>query len=148
MKCFGFTVVELLVVVVLVGFLFTISSPFLFGALEKQRLLSETEKILSLITTAQADSKAAENAVEHGLEFDGDQLKTIPAQKVIKLDHSVFILQTNSPQIVFEKLTGLPRLSTGAKQLELTIASGQFKTTITVNQNGLIEETPIEKRTR
>jgi type II secretory pathway pseudopilin PulG len=143
---FGFTVLELLLLVSVMGILATIGAPHLFGSLEKKRLQTERDKIVSTLKAAQQQSRVAQDGRSYGVRFSPYRISTIPDNQSVTLDSGVKLAHFDSPTIFFEKISGLSRVENSSNSLELVLDSHSFVTRVTVNAYGVIEVAPVEKK--
>lgn len=141
----GFTVLELLLIISMIGLTTLIGTPFLFGTLEKKRLLTETDKVATALKNAQQQSRIAQDGKRYGVRFSPDRLTTVPENQTLKLAHNIKLAQFDSPTIFFEKLTGFSDSENSNNSLELKLVSHSFFTRITVNAYGVIDSYSIEK---
>lgn len=131
---------------VLVAVLFGVGTPYLFGTLEKQRLLSEQQKVVSVLKDEQSQARSAQNASAHGIEVYPTYLLTLPEGKKLPFRHSITVLSTTQSRVMFDVLTGAVLFIAPDEQIMLELQTGRFKAVIKLNQNGVIESLPIERR--
>lgn len=143
MKKNGFTLIELLSVISLFGILAALSTPYLFGTLEKRRLLAERDKVVSVLKTAQQQSRIAEGGESYGVQFLPKSLITQPQNQSTQLSKSISRLDSNVDEIYFQKLSGEPLLPDTVSDVQLEIFSKEFQTGIRIHSTGVIETTQI-----
>ena len=146
LSSFGFTVLELLLLISVLGFTALITTPFLYGALEKQQLTSQTEKVVSELKSAQQRSKIAQDGKTFGLIFNHSKLLTAPEKRTVPLEHGIKLSEFDSPSIYFEKLSGFPRVENKTRTLELVFESRLFVSIVRINEYGVIEVSKPAKK--
>lgn len=142
----GFTVLELLLLVSLIGIIVAISTPFLWGALEKRRLVTERDKVVLTLKDMQQQSKTAQVGKSYGLQFFQSSVLTAPGDTRINLKNGIKLEKFNQPSVYFEKLSGYPKLEKPGASLELVFASSSFYSTVEVNTYGIIDVGPVQKK--
>jgi prepilin-type N-terminal cleavage/methylation domain-containing protein len=144
----GFTVVELLVVIVILAIISTVSWVALANYRENQTLLSTTEVIVSSLSEARSQSVSAVNDEVHGVHFTSNSLTLFegsqyspsnPKNSVTVFNSSVSVstsgLTSSSSDIVFEKITG--RGSASGQIVVFSVASSTKNFVIVVEPIGI-----------
>lgn len=147
----GYTVVEFIVVLAVVILLFTIFIPLFKNFSTKQELNNETEKIISVLRSAQGKTLASEDLEQWGVYFDinsnphryilfkgSDYVSRDPLlDEIYNLTQNIQISSIDiggDTEIIFNRLTGEPN-QIGSLTLELVGGSVQ-SAIIYINQAG------------
>lgn len=141
----GFTLVELMVVVALLGLLVLSFNLYLFGTKEKKILETERDQIVNSLKIAQQDARAAYMGYDYTIQFDklNNQYTIQPENTTVTLHPDVKIDSVVPPSITFYRLTGRPGED---DSLELILFSRRFKSIIQVSSEGIITATNCERR--
>ncbi len=71
---FGFTMIELLIAISIIGIIVAITMPSLVEYRKKQSLKNTTENIVSILNKAKSDSVNSLNSLNYGIHFGSDYL--------------------------------------------------------------------------
>ncbi|OGI67900.1 hypothetical protein A2738_03575 [Candidatus Nomurabacteria bacterium RIFCSPHIGHO2_01_FULL_42_15] len=143
----GITVVELLIVVVVLGVIFSIALPQFSKIRERQVLKSAVGEILSSLTQAQSQTLASVDSSSYGVHLESDKViifkgtvfsandtnnKTVSLVTPASItDVTVDGVSGTSGDIYFNRLTGVPS-DTGA----VTVSTGSYSKIITIFATG------------
>lgn len=145
-KLVGFTLVELLIVMGLISIVIVASTPYLLGTLEKRRLLSERDKIVTSLRVSQQRSRVAQGGESYGISFIHPEFYLLlPENKQTSYQHNIHV--TSSAELVFfRKLTGELDLTPDADELIIVLESNNFRSQIHINAYGVLNTTTPEPR--
>lgn len=134
----GFTLVELIAVILVIVILVTIGGPSFSATLESMRVRKTAEFLEQLINTAR--SEALRRNTDVYLDVSGSTFclgTTTPCNGDIRTDNiaSSVTVTPSVTSLRFDNIRGLPS-STGA---EYSIAGGGTTSTVSVNMLGLIK---------
>ncbi len=142
----GVTALELLLVIAMVGVIFSIALPS-FNAMRNQQLLKATTlEVSSSINKARSQTLASVNSSEYGIHFQSDQIVIFRGQtyssgdsnnEYITLTTPAFISDINLAgsvtDIYFNRLSGAPN-TTGT----ITISVSSLSQIITISATGIV----------
>ena len=142
----GFTIVEILVVLVIMGIIVTIVQSSFSRLNSSQALNTEADGVLSMVERARARSVSSENASEYGIRFASTSV-TLFAGKIYGASSTNEIKNLNSnvrisninltggvSDVYFNRLSGKPS-ATGTVALSLVGGASTTKT-ITIYNTG------------
>ena len=145
----GFTTIELIIVVVLMGLVFAIGGPSIADSLSKDELQRFSEESADALRQAQSSAMSGVNAARHGVHFETTKFvsfegATYSAGDSDNLEHdfSGLVTITNititggGSEIIFASHKGIP-VETGT--IELTDVEG-FIRVVSINTVGMIEQ--------
>lgn len=141
----GFTLIELLVAISLISVVAVITTPYLFGALEKQQLLAEQERLSTFVQKARSRSVTAEKGRQYGLRFETRGFIELPENTVSSYAHGVRMSSSSSSEVSFEKLTG-QRIPEGAQLEVVQLQSPRFQVTLAITPQGTVVTGKVETR--
>ncbi len=138
MSCRGFTLVELIIVILVVVILVTIGGPSFSATLDQMRVRKTAEFLVQLVNTARAEALRRNTNVY--LDVSGSTFclgTTTPCNGNIRTDNiaSHVTVTPSVTSLRFDNLRGLPP-STGANY---TLVGGGTTSTVSVNMLGLIK---------
>ncbi len=133
----GFTLIESIPVMSLLGLLFGLATPYLFGTKEKTDLETETEKLVNQLKMIQQDAIAAREGQTYSLLLlpDSNQYRLATGteqEKTFSLQYDL-VSPARETALVFSQLTGQPN-----QNLQISLESKRFRTTISLSLEGLI----------
>jgi type II secretory pathway pseudopilin PulG len=145
----GITALEILVILAVLGILFSIVFPQFSKMKENQILKNTTEEIISALHSAQAQSLASVNSEEYGVHFQSDQVLIFegrvfsagdPDNKIINIispasisDVTLAGASSSAGDIYFERLSGVPD-KTGT----ITVSLPSISKIITISATGAV----------
>ena len=142
----GITAVELLVVIAVLGIIFSITIPQFSKIRENQVLKSAISDILSSLNKAQSQTLASLNSSSYGVHFQSDKVIIFKGTAFSDSDLNNEIINIISPatisnimltegseNIYFNRLSGVPSV-TGS----IVISSTNFTKTITISAVGAV----------
>ena len=137
----GFTLMELVIVLALFSLAIFMTTPYLYGTLEKRRLVSERDKVVFALKQAQQKSRVAQSGESYGISFvESDFYTSLPEGRMTSYKHGV-IVDSSADLVFFRKLTGHLDLTPDGDELTLTLNSSRFSTTIHINSYGVLNTT-------
>lgn len=133
----GFTLIESILVMSLLGLLFGLATPYLFGTKEKTSLETETEKLVNQLKMIQQDAIAAREGQTYSLLLlpNSNQYRLAAGteqEKTFSLQYDL-VSPAGETALVFSQLTGQPN-----QNLQISLESKRFRTTISLSLEGLI----------
>lgn len=145
----GFTVIELLLSLAIIAVISAIGISAMSPVNTDKALITETEKVLSLIVKARSETLAAKEGSVYGVHFEerqavlfkgltysagatGNQIQTLHDEVKI----SVFALSGGGSEVIFSKLTGATTQS-GTVTLTTLRDAGKTKV-ITISSTGAV----------
>lgn len=145
----GFTLIEILVVVAILGILLTIATPAFSKFRQRSILNVETEEIISIVNQARIFTMSSRGDKQYGVHFDADKVVlfeggTYTVGASSNKQHIFSPVVTLSPivisgggfNIVFERLTGATTQN-GTTTL-FVVGDTQASSTIVVSPSGLV----------
>ncbi len=140
----GFSLIELLTVMVIVGILVGVAITNVLTTIRKQNIVKERDMILDSLKTAQTNSIAAKNAQKYGILFNINQIEELENElsvKQIKLKEGVE-LSSSCRAVNFDKLTGKTDL---VDDCEVVVQLSGYKCGIMITKQGILNKTNLEK---
>ncbi len=145
----GYTLMELLMVIVIFTIIMSVSLYFFLGASKKEALEKDAAGLTALIRNARLLSVASKNALPFGIHIQNDKAVLFEGssyiagganEKIITFSREVYMslytLNLNSPDIVFNRLTGN---TSNYGAIMLSLKDGSASTTITILRTGVIQ---------
>lgn len=140
-KPFGFTLVEVLIAVSIMGILAAVSGSYFLTQQTKSRLRFERDNVVAALEFARQNAAAAKEGTSYSLEFNSANTYQItPGGKPKKLSGSVVFDPLPNP-ISFNILTGW--LQSGTSET-ITLVLGDFVCTVRVSESGIITASEVE----
>lgn len=139
----GFTMIELLVSIVVLGVTLAITTSFILGVREKAVLQRDTDIVINSLEFARQQSIAAYNGESYSLIIQPPNVVSVQPGNVAKKLHKSIQIETvpDVSKVDFQKLTGnIPQAQT------IFLRIGTLESKITIQSNGLIDQDPIKQQ--
>ena len=145
----GYSLLELIIAFALFALLMLISSPYLLGVYEKQKIVKELNKLEEVFKTAQQYSAIVREGSNYAVEFeivDGKVVgytmsalsPSVDFSDSVYLSENVVLTSVNLNEVVFEKLTG--HLD-DTEERSFSLQYLKYVAYITINFNGVVSVT-------
>lgn len=147
----GFSLIELLVIIVILILISLVVMPSLIDFQREQALKNTTENIVSLLNKAKSDTLSSLNSTTYGVHFESKKMvyfegdsyssgnsnnQEIPFESGVEIPSGGINLSNGGSDVVFPRLTGEVN-GYGTITIELTALSTRQKV-ITINKIGSI----------
>lgn len=134
----GFTLVEILLVIGLVGIIAGITTPFIWTSFSRQQLTVTTDDVVANLRRAQNKSIINEGNTAWGINWNTTNYSLIqyPTETIIETFDLPEQIIINADNIKFQQLTGKPEVDTAIIVAHNTL--GEQKT-ISINAEGKIQ---------
>ncbi|MFA5932165.1 MAG: prepilin-type N-terminal cleavage/methylation domain-containing protein [Candidatus Paceibacterota bacterium] len=144
----GFTVVELLIVLAVIGIIFSIVLPQFSAIRENQVLKGAVNDIISSLNKAQSQTLSSVNSSSYGVHFQSDKVIIFLGTTFLVNDMNETIniispanisnvtlsgVSGNSGDIYFNRLSGIP-----SKTGTITVSTPSYSKIITISTTGVI----------
>ncbi len=146
----GFSYIEIVIVVAILGATTTLIMPFTFSEISKSRLSYHSKDLTSVIFTAQQNAYSQIGGSGHGIRFndddfdvfDGSSFATALSTYNVQLNYQItftdvdlvdVVSSTSTNEVVFDRGNFKPD-ATGT----VTLSDGAQSYRITINQEGLV----------
>jgi len=146
-RCRGFTLLELLIVIAVLGVLLAIIVPSLASFRQKSILNTETQELVTVINRARLLSVSSKNDDQFGVHFDSSHVVLFqgsayiigdPANETHTFDSSLTLSSTvtgGGSNVVFEKVTGATSQNATTT---LLVTSTTASSTVLVYPSGIV----------
>lgn len=146
----GFSYIEIVIVVAILGLTTTLMIPFTFSEISKSRLSYHSKDLASVIFTAQQNAYSQIGGSGHGIRFndddfdvfDGSSFATAASSYNVQLNYDItftdidlvdVVSSSNTNEVVFDRGDFKPD-ATGT----VTLSDGAQTYRITINKEGLV----------
>lgn len=140
----GFTIIEVLVALAIFAIVMGISTPLFTQFLQRQRLMTESNRLAALIEQTRLNSQSVSGGEAHGLKFSPQYVEVLPENRRTAFRYGVFV-ETSAPlEIFFQKLSG--ELEEGSAPQVILLRNSAFQRQFTILPSGILEVGEVTRR--